>query len=242
MSNRINQFLDMMKTFEAIDLTHTMEEKMPTFPGHTKFFLNEWVSPGDPAYLSVISMGDHSGTHYDAPAHFVRDPADPNYIFCEQVPLMSLTGHALKLTFGPFGPDNSTISAADIQAWERENVAIAEDDIVIFDYQWAGDKWCPVDERNAFLENWPGLDESAVHYLLEKKIRVAGTDCASIDAADGAGFVFPGHFQLLCNNVLLLENLMNLDKVPNEFIFMALPLKLKGAGASPIRAVALVPR
>lgn len=242
MSERISQFLDLMGTLEAVDLTHTMEEKMPTFPSHSKYYLNRWLSPGDPALVNVMIIGDHAGTHFDAPAHFVHDENSPVRKFADEVDCMALVGRAKKLTFGPFAPDNATVSVEDIRAWEAENTEICEDDIVFFDYQWGRDKWGPVDESNAFLENWPGLSKSAVDYLIEKKIRVAGTDCASIDSADGDGFVFPGHFELLGSGILIIENLANLHLLPSEFIFMAFPLKIKLAGGSPIRAVALIPR
>lgn len=241
MSGKINDFMELLSGFEAIDLTHMVEENMPVFPSHTKFFLNNWVCPGDPAFLNVMIMGDHTGTHFDAPAHFNHDESDPNRKLCHEIEPMALTGKAVKLTFGPFEADNSTISADDIKAWEAKNRPITQDDIVILDYQW-GAKWKSVTQGNEFMENWPGIDVSAADYLMEKKIKVVGTDCASIDASDGCGFKFPGHLSMLTKGVLVLENLANLDKLPNEFIFMSLPMKIKGAGASPIRAVALLPR
>jgi kynurenine formamidase len=92
------------------------------------------------------------------------------------------------------------------------------------------------------MDKWPGIDESAADYLLEKKIRVIGTDCASVDSADGDGFKFPAHLKLLVRGVLMIENLKNLSSLPTEFIFMGMPLKIKNAGGSPIRAVALIPK
>jgi kynurenine formamidase len=241
MMDKLNQFLDLLRGFECVDLTHILEENIPTFPGHTKFFMNEWVSAGDPAFLNVISMGDHSGTHFDAPAHFNHDKADPARLYCHEIDPMALVGRAVKLTFGPFEAVNATIGAKDIKAWEAKNRAITPEDIVIFDYQWAN-KWRLVTEGSEFTDKWPGIDPSAAEYLLQKKIRAVGTDCLSIDAADGCGYAFPGHLDMLRKGVLVLENLCNLEKLPNEFALICLPLKLRDAGGSPVRAVALVPR
>ena len=239
MPTEISQFLSVLERFKVVDLTHTLENNMPVFPSHTKYFLNHWISPGDPAYLNVMTIGDHAGTHFDTPAHFLHDESNTVRKLCHEIDPMAMIGRAVKLTFGPFLADNSTVSDLDIMAWEAENVELREDDIVIFDYQWAG-KWAPVNESNAFMEAWPGLSESAVDYLIDKKVRVVGTDCASVDSADGDGGKFPGHLGLLFTGILVIENLMNLDSLPAEFIFIGLPLKIKDAGGSPIRALALV--
>ena len=240
MSDRINQFLKLLGGFEVVDLTRTMENNMPTYPSHPKYFLNRWISPGDPAYLNVILMSDHTGTHFDASAHFLHDETSPIRKLCHEIDPMSMIGRAVKLTFGPFPADNSTVSASDIIAWEAENTELREGDIAVFDYQWA-DKWALVDDNNAFMEAWPGLSECAVDYLIGKKVRAVGTDCASVDSADGDGGKFPGHLGLLFRGILVIENLMNLHMLPNEFLFIGLPLKIKSASGSPMRALALVP-
>ena len=241
MSTNIDSFLNLLEGFEVIDLTHTLENNMPTFPSHTKYFLNRWVSPGDPAFLNVMLIGDHTGTHFDTPAHFLHDETNPIRKLCHEIDPMAMTGRAVKLTFGPFPANNSIVNALDIMAWEAENIKLREEDIVIFNYQWA-EKWAPVSESNAFMEAWPGLGESAVNYLIDKKVRVVGTDCASIDSADGDGGKFPGHLGLLFSGILVIENLMNLKSLPTEFVFIGLPLKIKDAGGSSIRALALVPK
>ena len=237
----INQFLEWLSKSDVVDLTHTLENDIPTYPNHTKYFFNRWKAPADPAYLNAMLIGDHTGTHFDTSAHFLHDETNPVRKLCHEIDPMAMIGHAVKLTFGPFAADNSTISDLDIKAWEAENIGLRGDDIVIFDYQWA-DKWALVDESNSFMEAWPGLSVSAVNYLIEKKIRVAATDCASIDSADGDKGKFPGHLGLLFEGILVIENLMNLKNLPSEFIFIGLPLKIKDAGGSPIRALALVPK
>ena len=88
-----------------------------------------------------------------------------------------------------------------------------------------------------FAKN-PGLSVAAAKYLSEKKINLVGIDSPSIDL--GRNLKFTAHHILLKNNVLILENLCNLEKISGiHFKLVVLPLKLKGATGSPVRAVAL---
>src|SRR5579875_1881829 len=53
-----------------VDLCHVLEEGMPTYPTHTKYFRNPWRSKGDVARMNQLILGDHTGTHVDSPCHF----------------------------------------------------------------------------------------------------------------------------------------------------------------------------
>ena len=77
---------------------------------------------------------------------------------------------------------------------------------------------------------------SAAKYLASKKINLVGIDSPSIDL--GKDESFSVHHILSKNNILIVENLANLNKVSKEFDFTILPLKLKDATGSPVRAVA----
>jgi kynurenine formamidase len=89
---------------------------------------------------------------------------------------------------------------------------------------------------NYFTEN-PGLNTSAASYLASKKINLVGIDSPSIDL--GKDESFSVHHILAKNNILIVENLANLNKISSkEFNFTILPLKLKDATGSPVRAVA----
>ncbi|MFB5647514.1 MAG: cyclase family protein [Candidatus Nitrosomaritimum yanchengensis] len=91
-------------------------------------------------------------------------------------------------------------------------------------------------KNNYFLNN-PGLSKSAANYLISKKINLVGIDSPSIDR--GANNQFSTHKILAKNNILIVENLSNLEKIPKlSFDFIILPLKLKNATGSPVRAIA----
>jgi kynurenine formamidase len=92
----------------------------------------------------------------------------------------------------------------------------------------------------AYVEDWPGLHRTAAQYLLDRRIKAVGTDCLSIDCCGSTEI--PAHDRFLRNDILIMENLANLDDLPERFFFLAAPLKIHEGSGSPIRAVALLPR
>lgn len=240
MNDAVRQALEGLGGLQAIELSHPLEERMPSFPNHPLFFKMRWQPLGEPAVVHQLIMCDHTGTHVDAPSHFPAGPQDAERSIDRWDPL-HLVGHAVCVRVGPFEPVNAVIAVDAITAWERTHLPIAEGDIVLFDYRWAGG-WATGAAAADFARDWPGLGRSAVDYLVERGVRAVGTDCLSIDAADGAGGEFPAHTTFLPAGIAVFENLANLSQVPAECVFMALPLAIKGGSASPVRAVALVPR
>ncbi len=233
------KLVESLADHRMVDLTRLLEAGIPTYPTHPKFFQMRWCSMGDPAEMNQLVMGEHTGTHLDAPSHFV--PAGPKRKHIHALPLESFIGRCVKLTFGPFGKNNATVTVADIRAWEAANVAIERDDVVLVDFQWE-QYWKPGTEGFGFLDNWPGLSADAAAYLAERRVKLVGTDCISLDPGDGGGGKLAAHYTLLPEGVLILENVSNLPAIPTLSFFMALPLKIDQGTGSPVRAVAFVPR
>ena len=231
---------DLIHSYQPIDLTRLLEPGIPTYPTHPKYFRMRWCSMGDPAEMNQLVMSEHTGTHLDAPSHFVPDLANPARKHIHELPLESFWGRALKLTFGPFQGRNETVSVDELRRWERDHVEIGAGDVILIDFQWEP-RWRTGPEGFAFLQNWPGLSRRASEYLLEKEVKLVGTDCISLDPGDG-GDGLPAHYTLLPGGVLILENVANLVSLPPVSFFMALPLKIAEGTGSPIRAVAFVPR
>lgn len=93
-------------------------------------------------------------------------------------------------------------------------------------------------QKENYFKNNPGLSISAAKYLISKKVNLIGIDSPSIDL--GKNSKFDVHHMLLKNNILILENLCNLEKIKKSFFkLVVLPLKLKNATGSPVRAVAI---
>jgi arylformamidase len=221
---------------ELVDLTRRLEDGIPTYPTHPKFFKMCWCAKGDPARMNQFVMSEHTGTHIDAPSHFMPPGAVGSYDINE-LPLERFMGPAVKLTFGPYEPTNATVTANQIQAWEHDNLPIESGDIVLFDFRW-GHRWAIGEAGHAFLDGWPGLSRDAAEYLASRKVKMVGTDCISLDPGDGGGGALAAHYTLLPQGILILENACNLERLNVVSFVMALPLKLSGATGSPVRAAA----
>ncbi|WP_139006707.1 cyclase family protein [Arthrobacter crystallopoietes] len=232
---------DALSAYRIIDLSRELTQGIPTIPTHPKFFLLPFPAMTDPAEFNQLVMGDHSGTHVDVPAHFVPDPDDQRRVHTHEIPLTGLMGRAVKVSLGPYDPVSYNIGREDITEWEARNFAIERDDIVLLDTQWEH-RWALIPEGYDYLRGWPGLTGEAAIYLRDKGVKAVGIDCISIDPGDKSGSDLRAHYELLPAGVLVMENLCNLAEVPQVSYFLALPLRLKGATGSPIRAISLVPK
>ena len=213
---------------KVIDLTLTISEKTPTFPGSPKPHFIEWETiPKDGYNLELLFLSTHTGTHIDAPFHFVKNGKKIHEIAPER-----LVNEAVLIRIGK--NSNRSISKTDIQNFEQKNGKIENGSTVIFYTGWQKN----LNKEFYFTEN-PGLSVSAAKYLVSKKINMVGIDSPSIDL--GTDSKFSVHHVLAKNNILIVENLANLGKIKsNNFHLITSPLKLKNATGSPIRAFGFV--
>jgi kynurenine formamidase len=231
--------LDALRGARVVDLSHDLEEHMPNYPTHSKFFHNLWGSywHGGRSLTYQLVMNEHNGTHVDAPAHFISDAKPQAHVTIERVPVTRLIGRGARLDCRAFKPGDY-VTKDFVSAWEAGHGALQSGDIVLFDFGWAA-RWGlrPNDQR--YLEDWPGVSMEAAVYLLGKSVAALGVDTLSPDPP-AALAKNPIHPAVLEKQVLIIENLCNLDRLPDFFLFLALPLKIRGGSGSPIRAVALV--
>lgn len=228
-----NDLVSLLQQHRLIELNHLYEEFMPVWPTHGKFFCSraEDYVAGDGNYNCQLSLGDHCGTHVDAPVHFIEGGKT-----IEQIDVRQLTGRGRCLEMSHLAA-NSDITLPMIKGWEAEHGAIEAGDIVIFRTGY-DEKWRCRPHHAEFLADWPGLSGEGADYLIGKGVKVFGTDAMSLDRYSNEAH--PAHLAVLGAECLILENLANLKTLPTEFTFIALPLRIKGASASPIRAIALV--
>jgi len=125
-----------------------------------------------------------------------------------------------------------------VVAWEEEHGALVTGDIVLFNFDWSA-HWGLRPNGAQYLRDWPGVAMDAAEYLIEKSVAAIGVDTISPDTHE-AMRTNPIHPLVLEKQVLIIENLTNLDQLPDFFLFVALPLKIKGGSGSPVRAVAFV--
>jgi kynurenine formamidase len=209
------------------DLTLTISKSTPNFPGSPKLQFIPWSTLKEDGYnLELLFLSSHTGTHLDAPYHFAKNGAK-----IHQIPLDRLLGNGIliKIKKGK----NQVITKNDLVLFERKNGNIQKHSSIIFHTEWQKN----LNSDSYFINN-PGLSESAAKYLVSKEINLVGIDSPSIDLGINRTFIV--HKILAKNNILIVENLTNLNKISSkQFDFVILPLKLKDASGSPVRAIAI---
>ena len=213
---------------KVIDLTLTISEKIPTFPGSPQPNFINWENIERDGYnLELLFLSTHTGTHLDAPYHFVKKGQKIDQIMTKRLVTEAIL---IKIRKGP----DQAITKSDIQKFEKKFGKIDDGSTVIFHTGWQKN----LNKKSYFLQN-PGLAVSAAKYLASKKINLVGIDSPSIDL--GKDEKFSVHHVLTKEGILIAENLANLEKINSEkFHLIVAPLKLKNATGSPIRAMALV--
>ena len=212
---------------KVIDLTLTISEEIPTFPGSPQPNFINWETLEKDGYnLELLFLSSHTGTHIDAPYHFLKDGQKIHQIVTRRLVTEAIL---IKIRKGA----NQSITKDDIQKFERKYGKIDDGSTVIFHTGWQKN----LKKESYFLRN-PGLAVSAAKYLASKKINLVGIDSPSIDL--GKDSKFSVHHILAKNGILIVENLANLEKINSEmFHLIVAPLKLKNATGSPVRAMAL---
>jgi len=210
-----------------LDLTLTISESIPSFPGSPSPQFLPWSTIKDDDYnLELLFLSSHTGTHLDAPYHFENNGAK-----IHQIPVTRLIGKGLLIKIKK--AKDQTITKKDLLEFERKNGNIKNFSSVIFFTDWQKNL-----NKKFYFTNNPGLSKSAADYLVSKKINLVGIDSPSIDLGRNKSFV--AHKIFAKNNILIVENLSNLEKIPTlDFEFIILPLKLKDATGSPVRAIAI---
>ena len=213
---------------KIIDLTLTVSDKIPTFPGSPQPNFIPWENIKEDGYnLEVLFLSSHTGTHMDAPHHFLEKGAK-----IHEISLKKLVSEAALIQCRKNG--GQSITKTDIQKFEKNHGKIENFSSVIFYTGWQKN----LQKKYYFTKN-PGLSVSAAKYLASKKISLVGIDSPSIDL--GKDPKFSVHKIFAKKGVLIVENLANLDKIKSPtFHLVVLPLKLKNATGSPVRAIAFV--
>lgn len=212
---------------KPLDLTLTISKSIPNFPGSPQPQFILWSRFTEDGYnLELLFFSSHTGTHIDAPYHFVQNGKK-----IHQIPVERFFGNAILIKI--LKQKNQPITKNDIISFEKKNGIIVNNSSIVFYTGWQKN----LKKDFYFLSN-PGLSESAAKYLASKRINLVGIDSPSIDL--GSDKKFTVHKILSKKNILIVENLSNLNKIKSKkFDFIILPLKLKDATGSPVRAIAI---
>ena len=209
----------------VIDLTHTIREDMPVYPGTEQPRLTTACTVSQCGYReTLLHMYSHTGTHMDAPSHML-----PRGSTLEVLPASQFCGRAVVLDVSDL-PPRSVITADYLR---EQNGTIRSADFVLFYTGWER-KW----GTGAYYDDdFPVPDQEAAKYLVSCGLKGVGTDALSVDTLRDQQFL--AHKTLLDGGLVILESLC-LKKVVGrtDLMLFALPLKFENADGAPVRAIA----
>jgi arylformamidase len=205
------------------DVTVPISNELPTWPGDPGVELSDWrrLANGDAANVSMLNLGAHTGTHVDAPAHFIEGAAK-----IESLPLEVLIGEA--------------------QVVEVPEDLRAIDEQFVLSHHTSGTSRIIFKTRNSafwneskpeFHTDFTYLDLKAAEELVQRGIKLVGIDYLSIEKFNSAKH--ETHLALLSHGVVILEGL-NLSQISaGKYELICLPLRLRSSlgDGSPARAV-----
>jgi kynurenine formamidase len=216
-------------------------------PGVTIETISRYNDAGPAWYWNTIRMGEHTGTHFDAPIHWVTGKDLPNNA-TDTLPTHRFTGAACVIDCSEeTARDNDFVLTPDrIESWEAEHGRIPAGSWLLLRTDWSK-RTDPVDFINADEHgpHSPGFSREASELLAhDRDVTGVGVETIGTDAGQAGGFdpPFPNHTIMHGAGKLGLASLCNLDQLPPTGAFViAAPLKLVGGSGSPLRVIALAP-
>jgi kynurenine formamidase len=255
--NAVGSLIDALASgaVEVVDLTQPLSEKTPVLqlpepfvntPGLSRRELSRYDDRGPAWAWDVLEIGEHVGTHFDAPIHWItgRDGED-----VASAPPERLVGPAVVIdkSAEAEADPNYLLTVADLEAFEAEHGTLPDGAWVLLRTGWDA----RAHDQDLFLNAGPegpatpGPDVEAARWLAERPIAGYGVETVGTDAGAAGGFdpPFPAHNFLLGAGRYGLTQLANLAKLPPVgAVVVVAPLKLVGGTGSPTRVLALVPR
>jgi len=206
-----------MRTY---DITLTISSVLPTWPGDPRVEIERVskIEDGSNANVSRVDMGVHTGTHVDAPFHFLEDG-----ITVDQLDLSLLVGRAYVLHL----PDVDLITAAvleEAQIPPRTRRLLFKTSHA--DLSAKGESVCQTD--------FVGLREDGAEYLVRRGVKLVGMDYLSIAPYKSSR---PTHEKLLSAGVVIVEGLDLSEVSQGRYTIYCLPLKLANSDGAPARAI-----
>lgn len=202
-----------------IDISVPVRNGMVHWPGDPPFHIERALDQekGDVATVSKMTLGVHTGTHMDAPLHFIRHARS-----IDSMPLDATVGRA------------RVIEIRDPKSIKREELlghAIAAGERILFKTTNSDRAW----NSDAFDEDFVFIAQDGARYLAECGVRSVGVDYLSV-----GGFREDGpetHHALLAAGIWIIEGLNLKDVAPGAYELVCLPLKLAGSEGAPARAI-----
>lgn len=226
---------------DVYDLTYTFSPKLPVFPAFAPVRIRPRFSrEKDGFFANEVTFDEHTGTHMDAPIHFVADAptADrlPEDRFIAPLAVVSIAARAAK-------DADTMVTVDDLLAWEKSHGRLPRGAFVAMHSGWGARISAPerfLNKDAGGTMHAPGFSEEAARFLVqERDIVGSGVDTLSLDKAEAQKFV--AHLVLLGAGKYGLELLADLDRLPpsGATIVVGAP-NHEGASGGPARVYALV--
>jgi kynurenine formamidase len=258
MSSLLAQLVDQLNagTLKIVDLTQPLGPATPVIglppvfassPGVTIDVISKYDERGPAWYWNTLTFGEHTGTHFDAPVHWITGRDLPDNA-CDTIPARRFIGPACVIDVGSDVRSNPDflLTPARIEAWEREQGRIPRGAWVLLRTGWSRRA-----DAAAFLNvgadgpHSPGFDAAASRMLAQDRdVLGVGVETVGTDAGQAGTFdpPFPNHSIMHGAGKFGLASLCNLDQLPpTGAVVIAAPLKIMNGSGSPLRVLAIAP-
>lgn len=257
--NVLTQLLQELESgaLKVVDLTTPLGPDTPVIdlppmfapsPGLTLTEVSRYDSRGPAWYWNVMHLGEHTGTHFDAPVHWMSGKDLPDNT-TDTIPARKFIGPAcvIDVTADVERNPDFLLTPERVQAWEAEHERIPAGAWVLLRTGWSKRT-----DRQAFLgvgpdgsAHTPGFHQSCSEFLAkERDVLGVGVETVGTDAGQAGGFEppFPNHATMHGNGKFGLASLCNLDQLPaTGAVVIAAPLKIVEGSGSPLRVLAIAP-
>lgn len=229
-----------LQASQAVDLTHPMHDDMAFWPGGVPFKKEVLVDYDQGYLLHKFEMGENTGTHVDAPAHFVEGNRA-----IDELSLSELIVPAVVIDVQDKVASNTAyeLTADDVLSWESEHGEVPAGALVILNTGWhkrfdEPEQYVNMDDDEVM--QFPGYGPDSAELLVERDVAGIGIDTLSID--HGPSKSFATHVVMLEAGKYQIENLANLDALPaTGAMVMVGVLPIQGGSQAQARVVALMP-
>ena len=256
MTTILTQLIDALNagTLRVIDLTAPLGPSTPVIglppifapsPGVTIDVISKYDEKGPAWYWNTITMGEHTGTHFDAPVHWITGKDLPNNA-CDTIEPRSFVGPAcvIDIVRDVEADPDFLVTTARLEAWEREHGRIPRGTRVLLRTGWSrrtdGASFINADAQGPHS---PGFDAAASRWLADDRdVLGVGVETIGTDAGQAGRFdpPFPNHTIMHGAGKFGLASLCNLDQLPaTGAIVIAAPLKIVNGSGSPVRVLAI---
>lgn len=222
------------------DLTHVIGLDTPVYPAYSPpVYKTLFTVQENGFYTNQLTFTEHTGTHMDAPAHFIA-----NGLYVDQIPATSLVAPlaVLDIKSKVVRDVDALVEPDDVLAWERRYGRLPDGAAVFMNSGWGMRYATPsafLNQDSSGVLHFPGFSPETVEFLLaERNVVGIGVDTLSLD--HGPSTTFVTHNIWLAANHWGLENLANLDSAPpsGAFVFVGAP-KFAGGSGGPCRIIAM---